>query len=335
MAWLADYTYRKEITINGTTDGVQTDYQLKLLLGESSGATGEDVDCGGLCQDDFDDIRFTRSDGETLLHYWIESISGSTPNQLATIWIEFNSIPASPDTATFYMYYGNAGASTVSDGDTTFPFHDEFPGAAIDGSKWDGDTGNATVTGGILYMRKDSVTPDHMKSKTQFGADVRFRSRVKIVTPGDVNQPSIYVYGVASEPYSDHKAEAYADGDGINRIYAKDGSTQEFASSNWTTGSFIIFELLVDGGVEASFFEGGVERTGSPLDTNPPNATDLEILLRGRSKDGSTDWIEVDWVFVANFTATEPTWGAWGSEEQLLGPVADGDLIGIPIIRKS
>jgi hypothetical protein len=123
MAWIADWTNRKSITISRVS-GAVTNYQVKLLIGESSGATGEDVDCGGLCLSSFDDLRFTTSDGTTLLDYWIESISGTTPNQLATVWVEFDSV-GTTDT-TFYMYYGNSGASAASNGANTFIFFDDF-----------------------------------------------------------------------------------------------------------------------------------------------------------------------------------------------------------------
>jgi len=103
VAWLTGWTYRKSITLSRAS-GAVTNYQMKLLVGESAGATGEDVDCNGHVQTDFDDLRFTTSDGQTLLDYWIESITGTTPNQLATVWIEFDSIGTGA--TTFYMYYG-------------------------------------------------------------------------------------------------------------------------------------------------------------------------------------------------------------------------------------
>lgn len=103
MAWLSGWGYRKAVTLSRAS-GAVTNYQMKLLVGESSGAIGEDVDCGGKCQAGFHDIRFTKSDGTTLLDYWIEDITGTSPNQLATIWIEFDSIGT--DATTFYMYYG-------------------------------------------------------------------------------------------------------------------------------------------------------------------------------------------------------------------------------------
>ena len=89
MAWLAGYTYRKAITLNRAS-GAVTNYQMKLLVGESAGATGEDVDCNNHCNPGFNDIRFTKADGVTLLDFWFETSSGDSPNCLGTFWIKFD-----------------------------------------------------------------------------------------------------------------------------------------------------------------------------------------------------------------------------------------------------
>ncbi|GAH58559.1 unnamed protein product, partial [marine sediment metagenome] len=73
--------------------------------------------CGSKCRTDFGDIRFTKSDETGLLDYWIEE---QVDSDYAIIWVEVDSIPASPNTVDIYIYYGNAGASTTSDGDNTF-----------------------------------------------------------------------------------------------------------------------------------------------------------------------------------------------------------------------
>jgi hypothetical protein len=64
-------------------------------------------DCG--------DIRFTDSDGTTLLNYWIEGLCNS---QNTRIWVKVN-ISAS-STKTIYLYYGNPSANSLSNFDNTF-----------------------------------------------------------------------------------------------------------------------------------------------------------------------------------------------------------------------
>jgi predicted GH43/DUF377 family glycosyl hydrolase len=135
MAWLTGWTYRKPITLSHAS-GALTSYQMKLLVGESSGATGEAVDCNSHCLASFNDLRFTKSDGTTLLDYWIESITGSTPNQLATVWIEFDSI-GTTDT-TFYLYYGFDAPSGVMDATWNLTKYASNPVLAVGaGGAWD------------------------------------------------------------------------------------------------------------------------------------------------------------------------------------------------------
>lgn len=128
MSWLSGWTYRKSITLSRAS-GAVTNYQMKVKIGESSGAIGEDVDCGALCKTDFSDVRFTAADGTTLLDYYIENVSGVTPNQLATVWIEFDSIGTGA--TTFYMYYGKSDAVAVSSGVNTFVFFEDFNALSI------------------------------------------------------------------------------------------------------------------------------------------------------------------------------------------------------------
>lgn len=112
------WTYRKSHVIEHSA-GAGTNYQIRLLVYYGSGGdSGGTVYLSGECQPDFDDIRFTDDDGETLLDYWRESKSdyGS-----AVFWVEIKDDLSATD-RTFYMYYGNAGAGTTSNFDATFIF---------------------------------------------------------------------------------------------------------------------------------------------------------------------------------------------------------------------
>ena len=106
------WTRRKEITITGSTAGAQTNYQLKIPVSYDSDM-----------QVDFDDVRFTSSDGVTLIDHWLES---KTDSSTADFWVEVPSIPASPSTTTIYLYYGNTRASSVSNGSNTFVSGTDF-----------------------------------------------------------------------------------------------------------------------------------------------------------------------------------------------------------------
>jgi hypothetical protein len=93
---------------------------------------------------DFSDLRFTSSDGVTLLDYWIESYTASTS---AVVWVEVASLVKS---TTVYMYYGNTSATTTSSGDSVFLVFDDFNDGTIDSSKWTQQLGTWTETGGYI-----------------------------------------------------------------------------------------------------------------------------------------------------------------------------------------
>ncbi len=103
--WNSSWNKRKDITIDNTGNAsTLTNYQVKVAVTYDSDM-----------QTDFDDIRFTNASG-TLLDHWLES---KTDGSTATFWVEVDTIPAS-STATIYMYYGNASATSTSSLTNTF-----------------------------------------------------------------------------------------------------------------------------------------------------------------------------------------------------------------------
>ena len=99
------------------------------------------------------DIRFTDSDGITLLDYWIEYYD--TSEQEATIWVKIPLVPAN-QTKSIYMWYGNPSAVNQSDDVSIIsdPFNDNscvayypFDGNADDYS----GNGNDGVKHGTFY----------------------------------------------------------------------------------------------------------------------------------------------------------------------------------------
>ncbi|RLI85618.1 MAG: hypothetical protein DRP01_05810, partial [Archaeoglobales archaeon] len=76
---------------------------------------GEDVYLNEKCRTDFGDVRFTKSDGTTLIDYWMER---KVDGDYAVFWVE---IPddLSSSSATIYIYYGKSDATTTSNGENT------------------------------------------------------------------------------------------------------------------------------------------------------------------------------------------------------------------------
>ena len=152
---------------------------MRLTVYNSSGTdTPGVVYLNGNARSDFGDIRFTKSDGVTLLDYWIESDSSGVN---ATVWVEVDSIPASPNNASIYLYYGNPAATSAGSGTATFPFFDDFnTGSSIDTGRWTVNRGDQNISGGILALATYDRT--YTMSIQTFGVNTCVRTRVKIDT---------------------------------------------------------------------------------------------------------------------------------------------------------
>jgi len=304
MSWLSGWSYRKQVTV---TNGVAS-YQTKILVGESSGATGEEVDCGGKCLSTFNDLRFTGSDGTTLLDYWVESITGTTPNQLATVWVENDGTPST----TCYMYYGKADASAqyatpLLAGEATFPFFDDFSGT-FPGTKWAGDTANGSVSGGILTFVSTAGVWKVIYTAAQSG-DIALRTRTNLAN-GDYTQVFLAKSDLSGSVNVYHISAAT----NHSRAATFDGTEQVISNTALGFGSYHLYDLCrVTTGTDTVrvFMDGG--QLGSDT-TAHVSAVDMGALLR----IGNAFNILCDWILIRKYALTEPTWGSWGSEEALL-----------------
>lgn len=111
-AWLADFQYRKAITITENSGDTLTDYQVRT-----------EVSYEPEMQSDFGDIRFTDT-SDVEIDYWLETY---TPDTSATFWVEVPTIPASGSTEVYmYYHYIPGTATTTSDGAGTFSLFDDF-----------------------------------------------------------------------------------------------------------------------------------------------------------------------------------------------------------------
>ncbi len=147
LAW----QYRKPITINNTSGGGLTDYQVMVTI-----KTQELIGAGKM-QSDGADIRFTQLIDGTTLSYWIQSGINTAST---IIWVKMPTIPTG--SSDIYIYYGNTGASAVSSLANTFTsgsFTDPF----TDTSKINTtDSVNVEVSGGEVRLQSitDTATYD-------------------------------------------------------------------------------------------------------------------------------------------------------------------------------
>lgn len=316
MAWLAGWTYRKSITLSRAS-GAVTNYQMPIPIGETSGAVGESVDCNGHAKSDFSDLRFTTSDGTTLLDYWIEVVVGTTPNQLAWVWVEFDSIGTT--NTTFYMYYGKADASSVSNGINTFIQFDDF--------EWGSDEDNIDTSGGGITWSK--TTAGSSTAKIDTGQKYTGAKSLRLYRAG-ANSPNAYFSQALSTEIA-FRFRIYKETAAALGVYYGDG-TKTFIDEIYPTTPHIY----------ANEADTGVDSTNGAWHLIDISDIDLAVPKQDLYHDGSiakdnagakavswangilvfqnnagTSNLWIDTVIVRNWRATEPAWGSWGTEEEL------------------
>lgn len=97
-----EWGFRRAIMVDNGSGSTLTDYQVKVTLSSSFDFSR--------CKPDGSDLRFTSSDSQTLIPYWIEEWNPSGSS--ATIWVKVPNIPAGG--TTIYLYYDNPSAEFPS-----------------------------------------------------------------------------------------------------------------------------------------------------------------------------------------------------------------------------
>lgn len=299
MAWLTGYSARKELSVSSID--YLTAFQKKIILHAHSGTDTEGADpvihVPG-CDAAFDDIRFTGSDGETLLDYYIESVSG----EVATVWIEWNFVAGY---TTIYLYWGNDSASAASSVSATFPVGDIFAGSSLNAAMWDtSGAGSETVSGGELTITGDEI----VASDTKVGNNYAFRARVKS-SLWNSNSGSQYIgfsyYSGADTTYTSQFAFASTTvGDERRIVQTANGfsnyTSQQIDAGDWAANTYGIVEVRRNGDHTELWINDTIQ---GDLGTDYyDSAHSLSAFFYA-----STGTITVDWCFIRQIADHEPT----------------------------
>lgn len=297
---LVGWSYAKVKTISGTTAGAQTNYPMKLTVYNSTGNdTPGNIYLGGYANSDFSDLRFTKSDGVTLLDYWIESYTSGVN---ATVWVEVDSIPASPNNTSIYLYYDNPSATSASSGINTFTFFDDFSEGYIDTTKW--NTAKATgfsISNGLLTQ--NGLNQYYLLSTTTYSYPVALRTKVHGVSNSQVYHAEAGFWATATHNIGYH---TYNHNDYIAYDNAYPGFYPNDA--NYIFTGWRIVDVIAKN-------SSTVEVISTQSEDNYISSTvSGEYVRLGYRYDERYQGYSVDyewkWILVRNYASPEPTWGA-------------------------
>jgi len=315
--WLTGWTYRKTHVITYAA-GAGTNYQIRIKVNYGSGLdSGENVYLNGKCRTDFGDIRFTSANG-TLLNCWMETkLDGNN----TVFWVKVTD-DLSTVNASVYVYYGKADAvypylaSARAHGDATFLFFDDF---TVDLSRWNRERTSGVypqIPSGTDYVRCGGGSTSSPYGLTSLGSSptysgflngaIEFRLRTTTNALGEVVYRGNYAANTGYKARYDCRTgteqsfmkPSYSGWSGFGPTVTRFGDGTEV----WYRGT-----VTVSGSAFKMYKDGVLKNTA----TDATYASSGEIALQNHY--GS--WTDYDWVAVRNFVGTEPSHGAWGSEE--------------------
>lgn len=300
---------RKKHTVNQEV-GAGTNYQILIKVYKGAGTDGTEVVgcvtagkvyCGGNCQDDFGDIRFTDSTGNELLDYWMEELSSGN---YALFWVEVSG-DLDVGNVDIYVYYDTVGATvTTSDGTETFLLFDDFDDGSI-GDIW-GTVGTPTEAGTEVTINA-STEEIYSIATFQYKA---MKAKVKVAAEAADN--SYQIFGFANAAAGTWANTIYfVTYDGDFKVTSGDavGFEQTSFYNSAYFDSYHLYNVFWKSGQAKCCADGVVVATHT---TRVPS---IAIPVRIYDYLTVAD-LKVDWVFVRNYVDPEPTHDTWGGEER-------------------
>jgi len=292
-----DFLHSTSFLVEGSADGILTDYPMRLVVHYGAGTNYEDnVYLDNNSQTDFDDILFTNAaDGQ--LDYWIESYIAGVA---AIVWVEFDSIAADPAETMFYIVYGNDAATSASNGENTFDFFTDFDD--LDG--WGGDLGDYGVAAGILTATETGGGGGwaFISTADAFAADQVISYRWKLDSDTSHGQTALWgatdfvatKWHATSEPHQGY-------------LFTREGADLDYDTSPEIVVNTWQVHRIDWYAASVHFRIDNAEVASSPLTAEVPNDADLVPYLGVYELDGWT----MDWYFVGQQVANTPLWGDW------------------------
>lgn len=299
------YAYKRQINITGQS-GAGSDYQVLLKIGETSGASGEDFDLGGYSLDfpnaknDGGDLKFFANDETTVLPFWVEKVEGSTPNRLAYVWVKVSADLGSNQS--IWVYFGDAGASNLSDGDSTFILFDDFDSGTLNTSKWQ-TPGSYTISSSYIKL---NTTGNSLVSQNSYADYTEMRAMKSMP---DTSASSVGFFGYNGSGWQIGIVNHYPGFAGnVTVVRRYNGSASDVSFGVRYNGTTV--RLFRMGRYNNNYRASVDTNVLGPTSYSTITAT-APVIVDSVYENGANPG--VDWVFIKKFQATEPSYGSAGS----------------------
>jgi len=303
---LSGWTYRQSHII--TSSSVLSDYQIQFTVYKASGiSSGSIIYCNNHCNDDFSDIRFTDT-SDNVYSYWIESYTSGVS---AKIWVKFTSLSTSN---TIYVYYGNSSATSLSSGDNTFLFFDDFTGSSLNTTKWT-DTASSGTRSFSNSLMNVSITGSNTHNCITAISDI---NDATVITGTKIR------VSTCSTTSCGARLNIKTSGITVGAVFAfHSPTTGEYQllpgneSISWGTvlqsaslSTWYTLEIRHDY-ISTFYYRNGQSGGWSSYAINPAGT---HLSLHTVAYNGGTTVADYDWVYQRKYSSSEPVHSTWDSE---------------------
>ena len=154
IPWLSGYSRRIKIPINYSSDGELTDFQVNITLIQGSGTNSAgNIYLNSGAQNWPYDVRFTTSDGQTLIDFFRQEYDSTDGT-----WVVEIPVIASSGTTDIYLYWGKSADTDASNAANTAKdgAGHKF-GTTLDTSFWSTVSGSPTLFAGVEPVSSGTV----------------------------------------------------------------------------------------------------------------------------------------------------------------------------------
>ncbi len=296
--WLDPWGNRKSISIQENSGVQLTDYQVRIDVANEPGMSGN-----------FSDIRFTQSDGVTLLDFWMEGKFGTN----AIFWVKIPHLNANSNTEIF-MYFDNIASPLASNPNSTFVFYDDFRYNVgwNDYNNGVAEFDTTTFVSERISTLKKATNCDPSGGWKSLGQNL---SEFKLITretriADTVTGCAWNRYSIESTSFNGYGVRRLAETNGVNKFGTERrkngvGSNAVQIDVNQPQDFWYRTELnrcsATTNNLSTAFYDDNRNLIGSAISTDMSyNSFDI-VALRG-----GIDFY-IDFFAVANFTCPEPT----------------------------
>jgi hypothetical protein len=339
-AWDDEHIYRSCLVTDATGNVIDFSGDTKLYysawgnpnIGLATGTSlpladnGEVCYLNGKCRTDFGDVRFTRSDGVTLLDYWMES---KVDSDHATFWVKMAD-DLSTASQSIYAYYGKSDATNLSDigAASLWNWGDDFDDNTRNPAQWDAfklqssHVGTAAETNQRLelFIGQSATAVGFVSHDPLYAQGFEMSILAHNPTIGEVG---FYLHTTkVTDGMSTSNQDCIDVADHCYRIMLYPTGGQCYVQrrvsgiisdlySGTSSGKENTLKIRVEEDT-VRFFEGDAERASESWALPTKNCY---VIIEGWGGSTGTDWADSFWI--RKYVSPEPSHGVWGSEEQL------------------